>query len=164
MCWFHHISYCCPLSWICVFYFSVRKRKGIEKVRFPEEIPDGVLEAYLFLFYFPSYPRILIISIYMNNKLCLINFIKEFPFSLHCVFVSRYTSWYLRCLCIAVIYVFVAAREERGTWQYSQQNRYNPQFSSKSSKWSHFSHRSLCFDDETGMRIIRRVKCEGNSD
>ncbi|XP_050600163.1 uncharacterized protein LOC126928576 isoform X3 [Bombus affinis] len=37
------------------------------KVRFPEEIPDGVLEAYLFLFYFPSYPRILIISIYMNN-------------------------------------------------------------------------------------------------
>ena len=52
----------------------------------------------------------------MNNKLCLINFIKEFPFSLHCVFVSRYTNWYLRCLCIAVIYVFVAARAERGTW------------------------------------------------
>ena len=49
------------------------------------------------------------------------------------------------------------------TQRYSQQNRYNPQFSSKSSKWSHFSHRSLCFDDETGVHIIRRVKCDGNS-
>ena len=44
------------------------------------------------------------------------------------------------------------------TSKYLQQDWYNAQFSSKSSIWSHFSHRSLCFDDETVVHSIRRVK------
>ena len=35
--------------------------------------------------------------------------------------------------------------------------------SSESRKWPHFLYGSDCFDDETGVHSIRRVKCDGSS-
>ena len=64
------------------------------------------------------------------------------------------------CIALGVLKAMETAFKRRNI---SNNNEIALSLSSESSMWSHFSHRSLCFDVETGVHSIRRVKSNGNS-
>ena len=67
----------------------------------------------------------------------------------------------LACIAFGVYNAMEAAFRYRNV---SNRTDISHSFSSKWSTLSHFANSRACFDDESGVHSIRRIKCDGNSD